>query len=370
MTKNVFTAIILFILLSYKGVCQEPYLGSVSTFAVFTAAGAFNNLGTSSITGDIGTNSSTVTGFPPGFVSGDIVEIGNPISSQAAIDVTNAYNDLLAVPCDSIIGTTLGSGQNLPPNVYCFGGMTTLLGELILDGQGDSTSIFIFKIDGAFSTSTFSTVTLINSASSKHIYWQVNGQFELGDYSLFKGTVIANGAISLLESSSIEGRALSIAGAISLHNNNIYFKSDPIDLSIELDAFSVEKNGENNELSWNVFSQTNNDFFTIEKRIDGDIFEIVGIVDGAGNSSFEQSYNLIDSEVKNQINYYRMKQTDFDGQYVYTSIISIDNRMKGKLKTVEMITNLLGQEVNELYDGFIIYHYSDGTNSNINYKVN
>jgi hypothetical protein len=51
------------------------------------------------------------------------------------------------------------------------------------------------------------------------VYWQVNGEFDLGDSSDFRGTIIANGAIHLLGRSSFSGRALSTAGAISLTTN-------------------------------------------------------------------------------------------------------------------------------------------------------
>jgi hypothetical protein len=57
-------------------------------------------------------------------------------------------------------------------------------GTLTLDGQGNPNALFIFKINGAFSTGTFSNVVLINSASLCNVYWQVGGQFDLGNNSV------------------------------------------------------------------------------------------------------------------------------------------------------------------------------------------
>lgn len=54
-----------------------------------------------------------------------------------------------------VIGTTLGNNQVLTPNIYCLGAASSLNGDLILDGEGDPNAIFIFKINGALSTSTF-----------------------------------------------------------------------------------------------------------------------------------------------------------------------------------------------------------------------
>ena len=210
---------------------QAPNLGTTSSFAVFTAAGAFDNLGTTNIRGNIGTNTATPSGFPPGIVAGTIYQAGDGAASQAATDVAVAYSDLIAVTCDTVIGTTLGSGQILNARVYCLGAASTLNGDLILDGQGDSSALFIFKIDGSFSASAFSTVTLINAANICNVYWQVNGQFELADSSVFRGTVIANGAINLLEASSLEGRSLSVGGAVSLFNSTIKFVPDSATIS-------------------------------------------------------------------------------------------------------------------------------------------
>lgn len=197
---------------------QAPDLGTASTFALFTAVGAFNNVGASHITGDIGTNAGAFTGFPPGNVIGQI-QVANTASAQAATDVDVAYSYLSEMTCGVVIGTTLGNSQILTPNVYCLGAASTLNGDLILDGQGDANALFIFKINGALSTSTFSNIVLINGATLCNVYWQINGQFTLGDSSVFRGTLLVNGAISLLEASSLYGRGLSRAGEIASHNN-------------------------------------------------------------------------------------------------------------------------------------------------------
>ena len=215
---NAFTAVIL-LLLPNVNFGQAPTLGTSSTYALFTAVGAFNNIGaTTTVTGDVGTNVGAFNAFPPGILVGQI-NVANSASAQAATDVDVAYSFLDGITTCTVIGTTLGSGQNLTPDVYCLGAASTLNGDLILDGQGDPSSLFIFKIDGALATTVNSRVILTNSASICNVYWQVNGQVDLGDNSLFQGTILANGAINLLEAAKLLGRGLSRAGAISLHNN-------------------------------------------------------------------------------------------------------------------------------------------------------
>ena len=207
-------------LIPNKTYTQAPDLGSATSFAAFTAAGAFNSLGTTSIIGDIGTDVGAFSGFPPGVVLGAI-HVVDGVSALAAVDVDDAYADVAALTCDAVIGVTLGNGQILTPNIYCTGGASTLNGNLILDGEGDPNALFIFQIDGAFATSTFSSVTLIGGASLCNVYWQINGEFDLGDFSVFRGTVLVNGAVNLLEGSDLIGRVLSRDGAISLFSNTI-----------------------------------------------------------------------------------------------------------------------------------------------------
>lgn len=198
---------------------SPPDLRSTSGFALFTAAGAFSNVGASTIvTGDVGTNVGAFSAFPPGVLVGQ-QHVADPASAQAATDVDLAYGEMSTITCGSVISTTMGGGQSLLPNVYCLGAASTINGDLILDGQGDPGSLFIFKIDGALATTVNSRIILTNSASLCNVYWQVNGQVDLGDNSIFQGTILANGAINLLEGATLNGRALSRAGAIGLHNN-------------------------------------------------------------------------------------------------------------------------------------------------------
>ncbi|MCX6279297.1 MAG: ice-binding family protein, partial [Bacteroidetes bacterium] len=223
---NVLTAVAM-LLMPLVNLAQAPDLGAASSFALFTSVGAFNNVGPTIVTGDIGTNAGAFTGFPPGSVTGQI-HVADPTSSQAATDLGLAYSYLGGLTCNAVIGVTLGNNQILTPDVYCTGAATTLNGDLTLDAQGNPNALFIFKIDGAFTTGTYSNVLLINSASLCNVYWWITGAFSLGDYSVFRGNVISNGQIELLEGSTLLGRGLTKAGALLLHNNLVTIGSQPI----------------------------------------------------------------------------------------------------------------------------------------------
>lgn len=105
----------------------------------------------------------------------------------------------------------------------------------------------------------------------------------------------------------------------------------------------------------------NNAFFTVEKTYDGKNFEYLGKLNGAGNSTQSLNYSLIDYNIRPVINYYRLKQTDFDGLSTLSEIITIDNTLNSLSKEIVLKTNILGQEVNENYHGLVVVIYSDGS---------
>ena len=85
-------------------------------------------------------------------------------------------------------------------------------------------------------------------------------------------------------------------------------------LLVELLVFDAFQEDEHVKIIWTTLTETNNDYFTIEKTIDGMDFEVVDYAEGAGNSIFPRNYSLIDYEPYVGVSYYRLTQTDFDGQ--------------------------------------------------------
>ncbi len=67
------------------------------------------------------------------------------------------------------------------------------------------------------------------------------------------------------------------------------------------------------ELTWETASEINNDYFTIERSIDGIDFKQFITIPGIGNSSSPKYYSFRDQEVLNGRVFYRLSQTDFDG---------------------------------------------------------
>lgn len=95
-----------------------------------------------------------------------------------------------------------------------------------------------------------------------------------------------------------------------------------VPLPIDLLWLISECEGSNITLKWATASEINNDYFTLERSDDAKNWQIIANVNGAGNSSQILYYFYRDAKAFNSIVHYRLKQTDFDGKFEYSNIIS------------------------------------------------
>ena len=95
-------------------------------------------------------------------------------------------------------------------------------------------------------------------------------------------------------------------------------------LPVEFLSFTAKPDSENTvRLEWATVWEEDNDHFTVERSIDGANFQALGQVDGAGTTIEQQDYVWIDDSPLPGINYYRIKQTDFDGAFMYSDVASV-----------------------------------------------
>jgi hypothetical protein len=96
---------------------------------------------------------------------------------------------------------------------------------------------------------------------------------------------------------------------------------DGQNLPINLISFTAHNHASGVELKWVTNAEINNDYFTVERSLDGVSYTEVGQVAGAGNSNVELHYNLVDVEQFQQVVYYRLRQTDYDGTFTISQVI-------------------------------------------------
>ena len=153
-------------------------------------------------------------------------------------------------------------------------------------------------------------------------------------------------------------------GPTSIYLDDITI-SEATPLPIELMYFKSSYMGNYNKLYWSTASEHNNDYFTIEKSYNGYDFKEVAKIDGVGYSQIMRYYEYHDGDIISDIVYYRLKQTDYDGRYDYSDIISLDNRKNINIVLIRRV-NLMGLDVDYDYNGIILNIYSDGSVIKVN----
>src|SRR5580692_4031127 len=220
-----------------------PVLNSVACFTLFSASGAISNSGITNITGDVGSNTSATTGFNPLLVTGTIHLVPDASTLQCATDFQNLYTYVNGLPDDIelLYPAQFGNSLVLTPHTYVMNAATLLTDSLYLNAEGDANAIFIIQINGALSTSAFSSVTLINGAQANNVYWVVQGAVTINNNSTFCGNIVCNnGAISLGTGVNLDGRALTTAGIINTNTMtaNNSFGGSCTTLPIQLLSFT------------------------------------------------------------------------------------------------------------------------------------
>jgi hypothetical protein len=110
----------------------------------------------------------------------------------------------------------------------------------------------------------------------------------------------------------------------------LYNRTSPARLAVSTQAggfpvewlsFEAESWGQEVRLRWTTASELNNDYFAVERSLDGLSWEQLGRVAGAGTSSEAQLYEYRDRVPHAVGSYYRLKQVDFDGQFSFSAVV-------------------------------------------------
>ena len=113
----------------------------------------------------------------------------------------------------------------------------------------------------------------------------------------------------------------------------------PNPLPIELLSFNAKLTTlQKVDITWSTASERNSDYFTIERSVDAINFERIATVPAAGTSTNILYYSAVDLNPLYDVSYYRLKQTDYDGKYSYSNIVSI-NKSGENISVVNVFPN-------------------------------
>jgi len=169
---------------------------------------------------------------------------------------------------------------------------------------------------------------------------QANVEFDMSDGDVGAVTLGVNTDYVLLYRAAQTGNWTELTTATSVVGDRVLFNAFSFvndgyytigtknsvnsPLPIELLSFDAIKNDNKVDINWKTASETMNDYFTLERSKDGISFETVSIIKGSSNSKNLIEYSETDFNPLDGISYYRLKQTDLNGQYSYSKIVAVN----------------------------------------------
>jgi len=272
----------------------------------------------------------------------DLSVLGSPITGSPVkfyLNMNKAGTIEVFLDLDGVAGYQTGNKDVVLVDIINAGGDT-----LIWDGK-DAQGIFVISNVTVGVSSKFATgVThfpiyddeynpngiIVNrispNASRAAVYWD--------DSNIPSGTINLTGA-----SGNTNGHNFPVVadGYGNLHTINTWwngyenndlksftFAMDGTYLPICMKNVTIKNEESSVFINWQTVSETNNNFFEIERSTDATHWNSIAKIDGAGNSTKTIQYNFNDLNPINGISYYRIKQIDFDGKSTYSQVLSIN----------------------------------------------
>lgn len=150
--------------------------------------------------------------------------------------------------------------------------------------------------------------------------------------SLYSFNVSTSGGTEMVDLTNIGGVDLSAETSVRFRFNssfNTWYLDDVVVsgpscmLPISLLSFTATPQNKTTLIKWTTSQELNNDYMAVERSSDGRNFTEIGRMQGAGNSDEAQQYSLIDKQPMAGVNYYRLRQVDFDGTTHFHKIVSV-----------------------------------------------
>ena len=238
------------------------------------------------------------------------------------------------------------------------------------------------SVDFESSTCNYSSETLVIrfvasslSGDSLSFVWTTNQGDTItagGDYSIQSDSF--SSTLTVIDTSGDYTNVLFNGVASNSCGSSAPFNCSEA-LPISLLSFEGELHDSDVMLNWKTASEINNDYFSIERSVDGISFEEVGTMTGSGTSFDVQAYHFVD-QVSGLFSdgttlYYRIKQTDYDGQFSHSHIITVTLDLEESdsysIESAYFDGDLLNVQLDNFYsgeiqqrlislDGRILYH--------------
>jgi hypothetical protein len=128
--------------------------------------------------------------------------------------------------------------------------------------------------------------------------------------------------------------------------DNIYFFSNS-PLAVELTNLTAKSINKTTVLNWQTASEKDNQGFTVERSLNGTDYAAIGQVKGFGTTNTVRNYTFTDATPTNGVNYYRLRQADFNGKETLSKVVSVISGKNFLVLKNTLVQNLLDVTVGE-----------------------
>lgn len=242
---------------------------------------------------------------------------GGVVNNDGAIQIDNSFSDDIETddnPFNNTANATFAPGSSP--------------GDLVLEDNIDlGLSTITFEITGTTPATQYdqiihgnSTKMLTISNATATLDW---GSFVPAVNDVF--TIVDGSSDIVGEFATINSSNPSIVYTANYTSNvnEVRIVVTAI-LPVELVHFAAKKSDRGAELSWETATEINNEGFDIERSRDNKTWTKIGYVAGNGNSDAPVQYAYLDNAPSKGMNYYRLKQSDFDGQFEYSRVVALN----------------------------------------------
>ena len=243
----------------------------------------------------------------------------NELNTAAGCNVFLAVPSTNLIPANSRVVIFLGAANcgfdnvaaNLNFSNHCSGSIPSVTYYVVFglgDGGSGSNLPCTNSSSGYFSNSNPRT-------SYSLVYSGSGANTQIGNYmqtaQQYTPSTVSNNSINA-----------GIATPTGFTVNSGCVPSPSVILPVELTTFTATAINQTIALAWTTASEENNDYFQIERSLNGAKFEVLGKVKGTGTTLEPQAYSFVDAAPKAGVNYYRLKQVDYDGAFEYSNIVA------------------------------------------------
>ena len=311
------------------------------------------------------------------FLNSHAVTITNPLSGA----ITSTTGEIVSEEVDNSAQVIWKIGTDANPHVVPFGDLSGINFPFTYNlTSGNAGDVTMSTYQSAANNTPFPslpiTVTHIrnnagvdNSANMVDRYWNIETTGTPVSEFTFSWPVTENAAngtvnprgqnwndpqiawtIPFAGQTNPTAQSVTVPGITDFNHGTWAIALEASPLPVELLTFTA-KPEENKKVrcDWVTASEINNDYFTVERSKDGEIFEQIGIVDGSGTTSAISSYHFYDMNPYSGVSYYRLMQTDFDGARSWSRVVAVRMESESNIVVYPTIVN----------DMFNIQYYSD-----------